>query len=529
MGVTENTLPLRFRLRHRDAETGEIGYTPKELSATEIGIVVIDMWNGYGCPTGAELFGNSLIPRMNRALEGARALGMQVIHAPSDVADFYVGWPQAEATAILPRYKLERTIDVPNPVFIRTDGSPLPQNACLCGPGIDCLYQHCWDGIHPDLVIGEKDLILLGPVYGDDGTQRLHAVCRDRGLTHLIYTGCATNCCVVGKAAGAVYIARAGIQPILARDLTEAVTEYDPETGYTNDVGTRDSIECIERQLFPSIDLAEELGKAGMWNDSWIVETVHMAPWWSRESEPYQFEEACTVTLCTPKINGDEIRYTLDGRDPDLGSNLYTDPFEIHDSCTLRAVSFKAGERASLESRGHFRRIIEVPPTPDIFLSDIDPVRATAPTYLDGHTCRSVAPNIRWDRSFAGSELRMRGVQYDRGVGVQTPSQLLYRLEPEYYRFVAVAGVDDAVIAHDFGMHRANHPKIVFRILVDGTIVAESPVIRACQTWRFNVEIPTGSSFISLVGMNGGEGNQDNLADWANAGFLISREPRGRI
>lgn len=523
MSANRRDVRLQFNLRSRNAETAEIEYAPKVITAKEIGVVVIDMWNGYGCPTGAELFGNSLIPRMNRALNGARVLGMQVIHAPSDAADFYAGWPQAEATAILPRYKLEQTVKVPDPVFVRQDGTPLPQNNCLCGPGIVCHYQHAWDGIHPDLSIKEEDLILLGPVYGEDGTQRLHAVCSDRGLTHLIYTGCATNCCVVGKAAGAVYIARAGIQPILARDLTEAVTEYNPLTGYTNDDGTRDSIACIEGQSFPSIDLAEELGKAGLWDKSWIVESVHIAPWWSRKSEPYQFEEACTITMGTPKIDGDEIRYTLDGLEPTSNSSLYTGPFEIRDSCALRAVSFKSGKLSTRESRSYFRRVIEVPPEPDVHLSDISPVRATAPLYLDGHTSFGVAPNIKWDLSYAGSPLQMRDIQYKKGVGVMTPSQLLYRLEPTYERFVAIAGVDDAIVAHDHGMHRANHPKILFRILIDGLIVSESPVIRSCQTWRFNIEIPVGSCFISFAAMNGGDGNQDNLADWAAAGFLIAR------
>ena len=511
---------LELNLRRRDATSGALLHNIRKLDASKIGVVVIDMWNGYGCPTGAELFGTSLLPRMNRALDGARKLGMQVIHAPSDAADFYAGWPQAEATAVLPRYSLENIVDVKDPVFVRADGSPLPQADCLCGPGIRCLYQHFWDGIHPDLVIAEQDLILMGPVYGEEGTQRLHAVCRDRDLTHLIYMGCATNNCVVGKAAGAVFIARAGIQPILARDLTEAVTEYNPQTGYTNDDGTRDSVECIERQLFPSIDFAEELGKVGLWNDDWIVEMVHITPWWSRKSEPYQFEHTCTVSLSTPKIDGCEIRYTLDGSDPTPSSDLFIESFDLHDSCVLRTVAFKAGKQRSLECRSYFRRIIEEPPVPDVFISDIKPVRATAPTYLDGHTSQGIAPNIGWDSSFAGSPLELRGKKYAKGVGVHTPSQLLYRLEPEYHRFVAIAGVDDAIMAHDYGMHRANHSKIIFRILVDGKIISESPVIRACQTWRFDVPIPAGSAFISLAAMNGGSGNQDNLADWVNAGFI---------
>ena len=71
--------------------------------------------------------------------------------------------------------------------------------------------------LNPDIKIAEEDYIMIGPVYGDKGTQRLHAICLDRGITHLIYSGVATNICVVGKAPGAMYMGRAGVNIILAR------------------------------------------------------------------------------------------------------------------------------------------------------------------------------------------------------------------------------------------------------------------------------------------------------------------------
>ena len=224
---------LELDLQRRDPKTDNIIITKEKIAPSKIGIVVIDMWNDYMCPTGVELFGSSLVPRMNRVFEGARALGITVIHAPTDAADFYVGWPQTEKVAALPYYELPKVnSDIPTPDF------PETVKPCLCGPGILCPYMHCWDGINPNIKIAEQDYILVGPFYGEVGTQRLHAICKDRGLTHLIYTGVATNVCVVSKAPGAIYMARAGINIILARDLTEAVTEYNHATGYTPDDGT---------------------------------------------------------------------------------------------------------------------------------------------------------------------------------------------------------------------------------------------------------------------------------------------------
>ena len=513
--TTSKSRPLELSLQRRDPQTDKITIQPETIDSSKIGVVVIDMWNGYMCPTGAELFGGSLVPRMSRALDGARTLGMTVIHAPSDVADFYAGWPQAEKVAALPRYELPKVADVAMPGF------PGYQDPCLCGPGIKCPYMHSWDGIHPDLKIADEDYILVGPSYGERGTQRLHAICRDRGLTHLIYMGCATNCCVVAKAAGAIYMANAGIPVILARDLTEAVTKYDPESNYTPDDGTTQSVKAIERASMPTIDMADELNKVGLWGDNWRTDPVHMFPHWSDPAEPYTFEDSFVMTLSSPRLPDSQIHYTLDGSEPELTSAVYTERLKISQSGNVRAAAFQGGRQVGLESKCHFVRIIPLPPEPDVHLSDLTPVRATAPLMLDGHTSTGIAENIGIDRSFGDLQLRVQGTTYEKGMGVHSPSQLLYELRPDFEEFVALAGVDDQVLDHDSGMHVANHPSVVFRVFIDGRQVAESPTIRTGRTWRFRVKIPPGSELISLATMDAGDGRFEDVADWVRAGFLL--------
>jgi nicotinamidase-related amidase len=515
----EKTRPalLEFDLQRRDPQSGKPVITREKVDPRKVGMVVIDMWNDYICPTGTELFGGSLVPRMNRVFAGARALGITVIHAPTDAADFYVGWPQAEKVAALPRYEIPKVRELGLPGF------PGPVKACLCGPGILCPYMHSWDGINPNLHIAEEDYILLGPVYGDSGTQRLHAICRDRGITHLIYCGVATNICVVGKAPGAMYMGRAGLNIILARDLTEAVIQYDPETGYTPDDGTTQSVAAIEKDFCPSIDMGSELKRVGLWADD-PVDPVHLFPHWSIPDQPYTFEESFVQTITTPRIEGDNIHYTLDGSLPTEKSPLYSKPIRITGTGVLRALSFKNGKPAALESKSHHVKIIPLPPMPDVHLSDLTPVRATAPEYLDGHTSEGVAPNIRFDQSFVETPLRIRGTTYEKGMGVHAPSQLLYELKPEYERFVAIAGIDDQILRHDSGMHVAHHPSVVFRVFVDGRQVAESPTIRTYRHWRFNLPIPAGSKLISLVAMDAGNGRFKDIADWVNAGFTLKQD-----
>jgi hypothetical protein len=68
------------------------------------------------------------------------------------------------------------------------------------------------------------------------------------------------------------------------------------------------------------------------------------------------------------------------------------------------------------------------------------------------------------------------------------------------------------------------HCSVVFRVLLDGKIAAESPVMRISQEpWRFDILIPPGSRFIRLVCMNAGSRNVLDLGNCVEAGFVRKR------
>ena len=96
----------------------------------------------------------------------------------------------------------------------------------MCGPGIVCHLHYGWDGMDPNLVIAQGDWIVGDP-------EELYSVYKERGLTRLIYMGIATNICVMNKPEGIRNMASAGLKCTLARDLTDAETYYDPDTGFT--------------------------------------------------------------------------------------------------------------------------------------------------------------------------------------------------------------------------------------------------------------------------------------------------------
>ena len=83
-----------------------------------------------------------------------------------------------------------------------------------------------------------------------------------------------------------------------------------------------------------------------------------------------------------------------------------------------------------------------------VFLSDLKPesVRWT-PFFGTGKSLGAVerfyAP--RYDRNFESGPLQLSGVQYKKGLAVHCRTEMVYRLPDRFSRFLATAGIDDAV------------------------------------------------------------------------------------
>ena len=238
---------IDLTLQTRDRETGGIRAAKESLDPAKIGIVVIDMWNTNDCMTNAQRAA-ALVPRMNKVIQAARRLGMQIVWAPTDVASQYVGTPQRERAIALPRYPLPHITNFSCPFSVAT----VRPDKCMCGPGIVCHVHYGWDQMDPNLVIAAGDWIAGDP-------EELYAIYKQRGLTRLIYMGINTNLCVMNKPEGIAPMTSAGLKCILARDLTDAETLYDPEHAFTPDVGTEKDIADIERSGIPTINMVEEM------------------------------------------------------------------------------------------------------------------------------------------------------------------------------------------------------------------------------------------------------------------------------
>ena len=502
--------PINFDHQIRGRETGEIQVTSAALVPSVIGIVVVDVWNFHWCKTSSERVA-CLVPRMNQCLEIARSIGMQVFLCPTDVAENYVGTLQYERPLAATRAPVP---DLPDPDF----PTPADGGGCPCGTTekARCQVNYGWDGMNPDLIIADQDLIV-------DDRQLLYSLIREKGITHLIYMGVHTQMCLLGKSIGMLGMLKAGMPCVLARDLTDAHGYYDPQNGITPDDFTGDIVAHFERYLCPSINLVDTCRGADLWNDTSLVDPVRITPWGTPE-RPHLFEDPITVTLTTPWQQHAAIYYTIDGSEPTPQSLRYTQPLAIHLTTCLRASAYHGSHPICLPSHGYFARLIEHPPAPNVPLSDLIPIKASGP----GHTYNG---DNRWtpginppqtDRTNRKQPLRLRNIIYEKGIGIHAPNVMAYALQPEYRRFVALAGVDEYIIDHELGSNLAMYPSVVFKVFIDGALMGESPVMRIQEEpWRFDVEIPEGSRQIRLIATDGGNGNREDLANWVQAGFVI--------
>lgn len=503
--TTAATFPVE--LQRRDPATGQPSVSRTELDPARVGVVIVDMWNWHWCKTATARVG-ALVPRMKEVATQARALGMTIFWCPSDVADNYVGTVPYEAAFSATK--------MPLPTLTELNCPPAPDGGgCACGRE-RCQVNYGWDGMHPDLVMDDRDFM-------PNDLPTLYSLCRQRGLTHLIYLGVHTQVCLLGKSIGLRNLTRAGFQCILARDLTDAHARYDPAAGVTPETFTADVVAHFEKHLAPTINFADSLRRAGRWNDSIVVDPVRITPW-GTPMRPHFFEQPVTVTLTAPWETNATLRYTLDGSALTASATEYRGPFEISATARVRAGAFVGDRAVCLPSEALFVRMNPLPPKPDVVLGDLKPARVAGPGHSpssDDHRYSPVSRPPQTDRSNRGDPLRIRGTNYAHGLGVQAPNQLVYALKPEYRRFVALAGIDDRILDVNNGSNLARVPSVEFKVYVDGRLLAASPVIRISEpAWRFDIPLPVGGQRLELVTTDAGDGNREDLADWVEAGFV---------
>jgi len=362
IGCTQNkmqteTKKLNLSLETRDPKTNQVITKIEHVDASKIGVIIIDPWNFHWCMTACERV-SAMVPRWNRAVEVARKLGMPIVWMPSDIVGVYSGYAQRERTLGVKLQPVPHVREMPPVIFTAKVGD------CMCGPGINCHVNFGWDRINPDLFIADEDLIAAT-------TDEVYSLFKERGITHILYMGLHTNMCLFGKPGALQFMWQTGMTCMIAIDINDANTHYNPATGYTPDQGTQQTDEDLQRAGVPMINVVKEWQKIGMWDDKWIVETVRIVPW-GKPKRPYFFEKSTTVTLTTPWLDDVNIRYTLDGSEPNKSSTLYEKPIIISETTTLHAAAFRDGRLVSIPTDAFFVHLPAQPPQPDVYLEALN-------------------------------------------------------------------------------------------------------------------------------------------------------------
>jgi nicotinamidase-related amidase len=411
--------PVTLNIRTQDSE-GRAIVTPTALDPAKVGIVVVDMWNWHWSPTAAQRV-SAMVPRMDAALRVARDMGMQVFYCPTSAVDFYVGTPQRERATAFPL--------LPLPPPLQLD-APMPWR----GPG--CVRQdgHTpnnsgWDGMDPGLSIHPQDLM-------PNSRQSLYSICNAKGITQLIYMGVHTEVCVMAKDIGVKNMMALGFDCVLARDLTDAHPAYDPAEGLHPDLHTENTIGHFEQNLCGSINMVDELTRAGRWDTSSVFDPVRLCPWGAPD-RPHIFDEPFELRITTPWQPGASIRYTTNGREPTTNSPRYTGPLTIAETTTLRVAAFdRSGRAICRPSIGHYAKRIPEPPRPDVFLESLTPTHAVGPGSSGSDASHRAATYVRAPQAGLSNRgqtlLDYRHNEYEKGVGVFAPSQMVYEIDPSY-------------------------------------------------------------------------------------------------
>jgi hypothetical protein len=138
-----------------------------------------------------------------------------------------------------------------------------------------------------------------------------------------------------------------------------------------------------------------------------------------------------------------------------------------------------------------------------VYLSDLAPVEYKFEPYL------TLDWPLRADHNVTGSLLKLRGVEYPKGLGVHSKSSMTYRLDGKFRRFRAVIGIDDDA---------AGAGSAEFEILLDGKSVYRSGVLTgtspAAAIERLDV---SGAKLMTLRVDYATLGDIQDHADWCEA------------
>ena len=249
MAQGQNSI-LEIEKRNRilnESDSYDVVHKIENWKANQTALLICDMWNKHWCPTATERVGE-LAPVMNQVVKIARKKGLFIIHAPSDVTDFYEGHPARERAL-----NTAKSVNLPAEIqswcsWLDEDEQkvyPIDQSdgGCECE---DCESYTAWTRQVKDIEILDEDAI-------SDSGEEIWNLLEANGIQNVMIMGVHTNMCVLGRPFGLRNMARYGKNVVLIRDLTD--TMYNPKSWPYVDhfTGTDLILEHIEKYICSTI------------------------------------------------------------------------------------------------------------------------------------------------------------------------------------------------------------------------------------------------------------------------------------
>jgi nicotinamidase-related amidase len=210
-----------------------------KVPAQHTAIIICDMWDQHWS-RGANERVDAMAPRMNKVLDTARAAGVHIIHAPSNVVDNYKDTPARRRILNVPA--------VPPPQLLEHPDPPLPiDNSDEGSDTGETEAKRVWSKQHAAITIDQsRDVI-------SDSGEEIYSYMQQQDIIQLAIMGVHTNMCVLNRSFGIKQMVRWGIDVVLVRDLTD--TMYNPAMPpyVSHHEGTHLVIAFIEKHWCPTI------------------------------------------------------------------------------------------------------------------------------------------------------------------------------------------------------------------------------------------------------------------------------------
>lgn len=256
VSAQDNAFEVAMQSRSLDAnQQSQLEEKVETWKASQTALIICDMWNQHWCPQATARV-EELAPFMNSVVEKAREMGIMIIHAPSDVTDFYTGHPariraqEAPPSATLPPQIQSwcSWLDEDEQKVYPIDQS---DGGCECQ---DCDSYTAWTRQVESIHIDEEDAI-------SDSGEEIWNLMEAHDIQQVMLVGVHTNMCVLGRPFGLRNLSRYGKNVVLIRDLTD--TMYNPKSWPYVDhfSGTDLIIQHIESYVCPTISSTAITGK----------------------------------------------------------------------------------------------------------------------------------------------------------------------------------------------------------------------------------------------------------------------------